>query len=153
MKKESIVILQTGELFDISSDKLKLLLHRDFILLERMIDRRKNLFIQWNHDLKIWTMNKNKLNLFKYLNNLIDKNEQFTNSLLVDFLNEKNIYNKFVEYMIMFNYNNNKYDSLFTFCDEIKPHNYIFIAFSWIKTTEGYDYWSNINNDWIDYIN
>jgi hypothetical protein len=48
---------------------------------------------------------------------------------------------------------NNQYDSLFTFCDEIKPHNYIFVAFEWSKTIEGSEYWANINKDWKNYIN
>ena len=47
---------------------------------------------------------------------------------------------------------NLRYEELNDMCNEIAPVDWIVLAFQWMMTKEGRDFWDNLNQEWIRYI-
>lgn len=71
--------------------------------------------------------------------------------LFVDFLTRKEIHDKFVKnYKADKNLWKNK--PLDSFFEIANPWDYIYQAFPWTKTEEGYSYWEKIHREWLERI-
>ena len=79
---------------------------------------------------------------------MIEK-QQFLN-----WLKKRNIYDS---YMRSFNGNQVLSDKIFLTFDEFfdyyqtEPRKFLFRAFDWQETSEGYDYWDKIDDDWFNF--
>jgi len=86
----------------------------------------------------------------KYKDKPIKYNPNKIPKSFYNFLIKHNCLDKFIN-----NYNKFSYDKNLTLEDYFKttrrshtPKNFIFMAFQWVKTTEGENYWSNISSEW-----
>ena len=72
---------------------------------------------------------------------------------LIDFLKKNNVYEQFIYNLKQsFKYSYN-YETLEAFIEIYNPTNYIYCAFKWHETKEGWEYWNIINTKWISYLN
>lgn len=69
--------------------------------------------------------------------------------LFISFLHKKKCYGKF-----KFNFLNTELEFIETmrFHEQRKIEDYVLTAFNWALTEEGYEFWDNIHNDWVQYI-
>jgi len=68
--------------------------------------------------------------------------------LFIDFLHEHNLYDLYNTYRYL-----NNQISLKLFIRNSLPQYYIDDAFKWAITSEGSDFWNDVNSKWIDLLN
>ena len=102
----------------------------------------------------------NKYNLVKEsINWTFDDEEEeediLTNPIFVKFLINNNAYTSFIENLKNEKYNGSlkkKYKSIESFCDDIQDSDYLYFSFLWRLTPEKFEYWEELNSDWINII-
>ena len=75
-----------------------------------------------------------------------EEDSLLTNKEFVKFLKDNNVYDKFI-------YNLKNYISLDDYCYKIYITNYILDSFTWNNTKEGHNFWYDIYNKWVNYLN
>jgi len=83
-----------------------------------------------------------------------EEDSPLTDKEFVKFLKDNNVYDQFIDNC---NDDNNSFKeecwkSLETFCTDIKKKNYFYDSFDWENSTEGYIFWRNINNKWLNHL-
>jgi hypothetical protein len=67
----------------------------------------------------------------------------------INFLKNKNIYEKFINNLLSFNNQQKKENwKQCKFCKDVDKFFYILSSFYWHETEEGSDFWEDINNKW-----
>lgn len=63
-------------------------------------------------------------------------------------LKEHDCYERYKENFI----NYDLHHSFSVFISEYSPYSYLSSAFFWVDTSQGWDYWEELNWDWVDYV-
>ena len=94
---------------------------------------------------------------YKYINfddvDIDETKSPLTDKKFVKFLKDNNIHDKFINNLSLAITNNDElykvfWQSIETFCDDLKRYKYISHAFSWDLTPEGSNFWGNWNGHW-----
>lgn len=69
--------------------------------------------------------------------------------IFTNFLKERMAYDEFIENLT---YNPIRYCTIHKLCNSTYVESYLDESFLWSNTDEGFDFWSDISQEWVDYI-
>lgn len=76
-------------------------------------------------------------------------NEIDFKKLFIDFLKEKEVYEKYIQYLNRGGFGIDNIDDMF---NEMPPHRWLRNAFSWVNTKENFAYWARIDTKWVNIL-